>query len=111
MEDILTARRTLLIVEQRDRVTITDEHGRVQTLVPSGIKTKEERANLALERLTRWDDRSLVTEVSLGDGIRITQTYQKVQEGLQLVVMTRVQTGRGRDSERVIRRVYDQALE
>ena len=110
LRELLQAQRTLLIVEHPDHVSITDENGRVQTLVASGEKVKDERAGQSFERRTHWDGRKLVTEVALSDGTKISQTYEKVAEGLQLVVVTKVEHSK-LGGNREFKRVYDQALE
>jgi hypothetical protein len=112
MRDFMQAPRTLVIVEHQDRVSITDESGQVQKLLPNGEKQKDERAGKSFERTTHWDGRSLVTEISLSGGMKITQTFQKVAEGLQLVVTTKVE-GKGMPggASRELKRVYDQTLE
>jgi hypothetical protein len=110
VREILQAQRTLLIVEHPDHVSITDESGQVQKFVANGEKVKEERAGQSFERRTHWDGRKLITEVALSDGTKISQTYEKVAEGLQLVVTTKVEHSKS-GGPREFKRVYDQALE
>jgi hypothetical protein len=112
MRDFMNAARTLVIVEHPDRVSITDESGQVQKLVTNGEKQKDERGGKSFERTTRWDGRTLITEIALAGGMKITQTFQKVAEGLQLVVTTKIE-GKGMPggASRELKRVYDQALE
>ena len=106
----LQSQRTLVIVEHADHVSITDENGQVQKLVTNGEKVKDEREGESFERRTRWDGRTLVTEIALSDGVRITQTYQKVAEGLQLVITTKLENSKF-SGPREFKRVYDQALQ
>jgi hypothetical protein len=110
VREILQAQRTLLIVEHPDHVSITDEKGEVQKFVANGEKVKDERAGQSFERRTHWDGRKLITEVALSDGTKISQTYEKVAEGLQLVVTTKVEHSKS-GGPREFKRVYDQALE
>jgi hypothetical protein len=51
-----------------------------------------------------------VTEVDLSDGTKISQTYEKAAEGLQLVVTTKIDHSKS-GAPREFKRVYDQALE
>jgi hypothetical protein len=106
----LQSQRTLVIVEHPDHVSITDETGQVQKLVTNGEKLKDERGGESFERRTRWDGRTLITEIALSDGVRITQTYQKVAEGLQLVITTKLENSKV-SGPREFKRVYDQALQ
>jgi hypothetical protein len=110
VREFLEAPRTLVIVEHPDHVSITDETGRVEKLVVNGTKAKEERGGQSIERRTRWDGRTLVSEIQLADGTKLTQTYQKVAEGLQLVVTTKIENSR-LSGAREFKRVYDQALQ
>jgi hypothetical protein len=110
MRQVMQAARTLLIVQHANDLSITDDEGRVVTLKPDGNKVKEQQGGGNLERKTKWDGRSLVTEMKLEGGTKVTQTYTKVDEGLQLIVSTKVEGGRiPRAME--FKRVYDQALQ
>lgn len=110
MREMLQAPRTLLIVEHPDHVTITDENGQVEKLEPNGQKVEVERAGKQTQETTHWDGRTLVSETTLSDGTKVTRTFQKAAEGLQLIVTTKVENSRvGRPIE--LKRVYDQALE
>jgi hypothetical protein len=110
VREILQAQRVLIIVEHPEYVSLTDESGRVQKFATNGEKVKEERDGQSYERRTRWEGRKLVTEVTLADGTRVVQTYEKVAEGLQLVVLTKVDNSRF-GAARDFKRVYDQALQ
>jgi len=68
------------------------------------------QAGTSIERTTRWDGRSLVTAIKLSSGPKVTQTFTKISEGLQLVVVTRVEGGH-LPTPIEIKRVYDQALQ
>jgi hypothetical protein len=113
MREALETARTLLIVEHPDRVTITNEKGAVRKLAvtPGDTKVKEDLGGgRSVERRTRWDGRKLVTEAVYSGGTKVTETFEKVAEGLQLIVTTKVENKRmGRPLE--LKRVYDQALE
>jgi len=110
VREILQAQRLLLIVEHPDHLSLTDENGRVQKFVANGETVKEERGGQRFERRTHWEGRKLVTAVTLADGTKVVQTYEKVAEGLQLVVMTKVENSRF-GAARDFKRVYDQALQ
>ena len=69
------------------------------------------QAGTSIERTTRWDGgSSLVTAIKLSSGPKVTQTFTKISEGLQLVVVTRVEGGH-LPTPIEIKRVYDQALQ
>jgi len=106
----LQAPRSLLIVEQPDSVTITDEHGEVLRLTVNGLKVRETRNGRTVERRASWNGRTLVVETSPGGRLKIVQTYKKVAEGLQLIVTTTVEGGPGGQPIE-LKRIYDQSLE
>ncbi len=110
MRRIMEAQRVLLIVQHEASLSLTDDEGRVVTIKPDGAKVKEEQAGESVERTSKWDGRSLVTQVKLSNGARVTQTYSKVNEGLQLVVATKIEGGRF-PKPMEFKRVYDQALQ
>lgn len=110
MSRVLEAPRLLLIVQHEASLSLTDEEGRVLSLKPDGTKVKEQRAGSTTERTTRWDGRSLVTSMKLGSGAKVIQTFTKISDGLQLLVVTKVEGGRT-PGPMEIKRVYDQALQ
>lgn len=110
MRRVLEAPRLLLIVQHEASLSLTDEEGRVLSLKPDAVKVKEQRAGSTTERTTRWDGRSLVTSTKLSGGAKVTQTFTKIAEGLQLLVVTKVEGGRTQGPME-IKRVYDQALQ
>ncbi len=110
MERALEAPRLLLIVQHETSLSLTDEEGRVTALKPDGSKVTEQLAGASIERTTKWDARSLITTTKLSNGARVTQTFTKVSEGLQLVVVTRIDGGH-LPSPVAVKRVYDQAFQ
>jgi hypothetical protein len=109
MQRLMKAAQTLVIVQHPNDLSITDDEGGVTTLKPDGNKIKSTELGAKIERKTKWDGRTLVAEVKLDTGLRITQSYTKVNEGLQLTVVTRMEGGRLQKPFE-IKRVYDQAL-
>ncbi len=109
MQHLMQAAHTLVIVQHPEDLALTDEDGRVMSLKPDGNKIKDTESGAKIERKTKWDGRTLVAETKLDNGVKITQSYTKVNEGLQLTVVTRVEGGRLQKPFE-IKRVYDQAL-
>jgi hypothetical protein len=110
MSRVMDAPRVLTIVQKGDVITLTTGDGLATSLKADGIKVKEQQAGAPIERTSRFDGRSLVTETRLSNGTRVTQTFTKVMEGLQLVIATRVKGGRYREPLE-FKRVYDQAFQ
>jgi hypothetical protein len=110
MERVIEAPRFLIIVQHEADLNLTDDQGHVTVLKPDGVKVSEQQAGASIDRTTKWDDRSLVTTTKLSNGVKVTQTYTKISEGLQLVVTTRIEGGR-RPNPVEFKRVYDQALQ
>ncbi len=110
MERALEAPNFFVIVQHEGRLVLTDDQGRVTTLKPDGTKVVEEQAGASVERTTRWADRALVTTMKLGNGARVTQTFTKVFDGLQMVIVTRIEGGK-LPKPIEFKKVYDQALQ
>jgi len=100
----------LVIVRHEARYSVSDDEGHVMALQPDGVKVKDRQAWPALDRTTRWDGRALVTEVTLNTGARVTQVYTTEDEGLRLVITTRVEGGHA-GTQLTYKAVYDQALQ
>jgi hypothetical protein len=110
MERALEAPRFFIVVQHEGNLILTDDQGRVTTLKPDGTKVVEQQAGGSVERTTKWDDRALVTTAKLSNGAKVTQTFTKVFDGLQLVIATRIEGGRLPHPIEV-KRVYDQAFQ
>jgi hypothetical protein len=110
MERAIEAPRFFIVVQREGSVILTDDQGRVTTLKPDGTKTVEQQAGGSIERTSRWDDRALVTATKLSNGAKVTQTFTKVFDGLQLVIVTRIEGGK-LPSPMEFKRVYDQAFQ
>lgn len=110
MDRVIEAPRFFIVVQREDSVILTDDQGRVTTLRPDGVKAVEQQAGGSVERTTKWDGRALVTTTRLGNGAKVTQTFTKVFDGLQLVIVTRVEGGK-LPSPIELKRVYDQAFQ
>ena len=110
MRRVAEPQPVLVIVRHNGQYTVSDDEGHVMRLQPDGVKVKDLQAWPALERTTRWDGGALVTEVTLSSGARVTQTYTTEDEGLRLVITTRVEGGHSRNPL-TYKSVYDQALQ
>ena len=85
-------------------VVITGDDGRTTRLSPDGKKVKDD--NTGIERKTKWDASSLVTEISgLGSG-KATQTYTVEPDTHRLKVTVQMEGGRSGRS-RTITHIYD----
>jgi hypothetical protein len=110
MDRAVEAPRFLIIVQHEASLSVTDDEGRVTSLKPDGTKVTEEQGGGSVERTTRWDGRALVTTIRLSNGAKITHTFTKVFDGLQLVIITRIEGGRFQNPIE-FKRVYDQAFQ
>ena len=102
----------LVIAQHEANLRVTDDEGRVLLLLqPDGVAVKVQQAGSSvLQRTTKWHDRALVTEVKLSNGARVTQTYVTADEGLRLVITTKVEGGRS-VNPLAFKWVYDQTLQ
>ena len=110
MRRVAEPQPVLVIVRHDAHYTVNDAEGHVMRLRPDGVKVKDPQAWPALDRTTRWDGRALITEVTLSTGARVTQTYTTEDDGLRLVITTRVEGGHSRNPL-TYKSVYDQALQ
>jgi hypothetical protein len=96
----------LTITQASGSITFTDGEGRSQTLTTNNKKQKLPLHNRTVEVRTKWDDGRLVKETSLGDGMKLTETYSVVSEPRQLHVMVKLE-GSHLPRPVNLRRVYD----
>jgi hypothetical protein len=104
LHDIMTAPDHLTVTQADQTIVITSGEGRTTRLSADGKKVKDE--NTRIERKTKWDGDTLISEVSgLGPG-KITETYTIDPEKHQLRVTVQAE-GRGNRPATTQHRVYD----
>jgi hypothetical protein len=104
MRDLLEPADRLTIVETESMVIVTSSDGRTTRLSPDGKKIKDENTNV--ERRTRRENGTLVSEISgLGPG-KITQTFSVDQDTRQLRIVLLLEGGRDAQP-RTITHLYD----
>jgi hypothetical protein len=104
MRDLLEPADRLTIVETESMVIVTSSDGRTTRLSPDGKKIKDENTNV--ERRTRRENGTLVSEISgLGPG-KITQTFSVDQDTRQLRIVLLLEGGRDPEP-RTITHLYD----
>jgi hypothetical protein len=102
--------KQLTIVVHDTSVSITNIDGQVLVLQTNDKKT-EERAGNGLVKLTRknhWDGSTLVSEIDIDTGPKITRNYAPSPGGTQLTVTTTVDRG-GRPMK--LTHVYERPVE
>jgi len=104
IRDELTAPDHLTIVQADATIVITTGDGRTTRLSPDGKKVKEE--NTGIERKTKWDSGSLVSEVSGVGSMKITETYTIDPDTHNLRVTVHAEGGR-MQRDVTLHRVYD----
>ena len=103
MRDITNPSDHLIITQTESMVVLTAADGRTTRLSPDGKKVKDD--NTKIERKTKWDGPSLVSEISgLGSG-KMTQTFSVDPERHQLRVVVQMEGRSGQP--RTITHVYD----
>lgn len=98
----------LTITQTETDVTITDGDGRSQKLATTGKGEKHQFGSRTVETKTRWDGTRLVKEMSLGDGVKVTEIYTLATDPRRLDVNVKVE---GLPMNRTLRRVYDDVSE
>ena len=96
---LLDASPSFVLTQDGDRIVLTDGNGRVRTLTASGRKEKIDGRDVQ----TRWDNRRLLSETSLGN-VKVIEAYERLADAPQLIVTTTMEM-RGRELS--VRRVYD----
>ena len=103
MRDLANPSDHLTITQTESMIVITGADGRTTRLSPDGKKIKDD--NTKIERKTKWDGPSLVSEISgLGPG-KMTQTFSIDPERHQLRVVVQMEGRSGQP--RTITHVYD----
>lgn len=110
MHRAMEAAARLTITQADGSITFTDGDGRSQRLTTNNKKEELPLDDRTVEVRTKWDDGRLVKETSLGDGMKLTETYSLVSEPRRLHVMVKL------DSSHLprpvnLRRVYDAAYD
>jgi len=96
---LLDASPSFVLTQDGDRIVLTDGNGLVRTLTASGRKEKIDGRDVQ----TRWDNRRLLSETSLGN-VKVIEAYERLADAPQLIVTTTMEM-RGRELS--VRRVYD----
>lgn len=104
MRDLTNPSDHLIITQTDSMVVLTGADGRTTRLSPNGKKIKDD--NTKIERKTKWDGGTLVSEVSgLGPG-KLTQTFAVDPERKHLRITVVMDGGRS-GQPRPITQVYD----
>ncbi len=102
----MEAARVLKITQDDSTVTIVDADQNRRVLYPDGRTIEREvRGGRKFETKTRWKGEKLVVERKTDGGAKITETFERKEDG-RLHVKVKVSGGRMRGSLEV-RRVYD----
>jgi hypothetical protein len=103
---LLEAPSRLTITQTDNAVTFTESDGRVQTLTTDNKPQRLQLGTQAVDVKSRWDSGRLVKEMSLGDGLTLTETYAVTAEPRQLHVTVKLD-GAHLPQPINFRRVYD----
>ena len=104
MRDVTNPSDHLIVTQTESMIVLTGADGRTTRLSPDGKKIKDD--NTKIERKTKWDGGTLVSEIDgLGPG-RMTQSFAVNPEGKQLRI-TLVMDGGRSNQPRTITHVYD----
>jgi hypothetical protein len=106
MNKAIEAPVRLTITQADGDVTFTDVDGRSKTFAANNKKEKHQFENRTVDTKTRWDDGRLVRETSLGDGMKLTETFSVAGESRQLQVIVKLESSR-MPGPVTLKRVYD----
>jgi hypothetical protein len=102
LRDITSTPDHLTIVQTDSMIIVTGQDGRTTRLSPDGKKVKDDSTKL--ERKTKWDGPTLVSEINGAGGMKITESYSVDPERHQLHVSVKSDNDR---RPLAINRVYD----
>jgi len=91
MMSVLDAPARLTVTQADGSITFTGSDGRSQKLATNNKKEQLPLDNRMVDVKTKWDDGRLVKETSLGDGMKLTETYSTIAEPRQLHVMVKLE--------------------
>jgi hypothetical protein len=102
--------KQLTIVVHDTSLSLTDADGAVISLPTDGKKVDERAQNglVRLSRRNRWDANTLVCEIEIDNGPKITRNYELSPGGTQLTITTTVDRG-GRPVK--ITHIYERPVE
>jgi len=106
MNKAIEAPARLTITQADGDVTFTDGDGRSTTFAANNKKEKHQLQNRTVDTKTRWDDGRLVRQTSLGDGMKLTETFSVAGESRQLQVIVKLESSR-MPGPVTLKRVYD----
>jgi hypothetical protein len=106
MDSVMTPPKNLLFEVSPTEVTLTPDEGTALHLHTDGKAVKAEDGT-SLQRKTKWDGNSLVSETEVGPSLSVKQTYAIGTDG-RLQVTDHVQRQYGHAVD--IHRVYDRAV-
>lgn len=106
---MMEAAERLTITQADDLVTIVDAEGRIEKLAPNGTKEKHLVGNTQAEVRTKWDEGRLVSEISIGDGLKFTRTLsiEKAGDGTRHLLVEVAPKGEMGGRRPPLKRVYD----
>ena len=107
LADLMTAPRQMTIAQREREIALRYDDGRAVRLIPDN----REHAGIAgsgveVTRKTRWEAGTLVAEIRLESGFKLTHVLEPRLEGAQLVVTTTI-APRGDFDGQEVRRVYN----
>ncbi|MDP2577816.1 MAG: hypothetical protein Q8W48_08880 [Candidatus Palauibacterales bacterium] len=111
MREIMEAARAFTITQTDSTVTLNARSGPTRVFYTDGRKVQRMTRGLGeVEVKARWKDGKLQVEQKMESGLKITETYERSEDGERLQVNVKLSGGRlPRDFES--RRVYDDASE
>jgi hypothetical protein len=108
MRQVMEPPTRLTITQTESDVTFTDGDGRSQKFATTGKSEKHQLASRTVDTKTRWDGARLVKEMSLGNGLKVTEIYALATTPRRLDVNVKLE---GVPMNRTLHRVYDDVSE
>lgn len=107
LDEVMELPASLTISETEQTVTFTEPDGRSRTYKTDGRKEKHQNTNGTVETKTKWAEAGLVIETDLGNGMKFSRTYAVSGDPRQLMVLMKMEGGRGGRDRPTRKAVYD----
>jgi hypothetical protein len=112
--ELLTSPTRLIINQDGQLVTLTDDEGHVRRFTANNKGEKHQLTSGTVDTKTRWQDGALVMEIEIPHGMKLSRRYELLAaaDARQLIVTTEIKGGGGDSGDKrpPLKAVYNPAL-
>jgi hypothetical protein len=112
--ELLTSPTRLIINQDGQLVTLTDDEGHVRRFTANNKGEKHQLTSGTVDTKTRWQDGTLVMEIEIPHGMKVSRRYELLAaaDARQLIVTTEIRGGEGDSGDKrpPLKAVYNPPL-